>query len=339
MTDPAVATTASDEGRDAGKAVNPYVFIVGCPRSGTTLLQRMVNAHHEIAITPETHWIPRYFQKRIGLTAEGLVTRRLVDKLLKHRLFPHLQIEPDEFEQLARARQPMTYADFVQGIFDLYGHRRGKRLVGEKTPGYVRSITTLHALWPRARFVHILRDGRDVCLSILGWHRRDRAAGRFPTWAEDPVMTTAFFWEWNVRLGRERGTGLGGELYTEVFYEELVAEPAVQCATLCQFLDLPYDGNMLSFHEGHMRLEPGLDAKAAWLPATAGLRDWRRQMPATDIERFEAAAGDLLDELGYKRAYPNPPAELLARAARMRALFGERALAEGYSLPGRWLSA
>jgi hypothetical protein len=328
--------TGSDDSRTSP---NPFVFIVGCPRSGTTLLQRMVNAHREIAVMPETHWIPRYFQRRNGLTPEGLLTPRLVGKVLKHRLFPDLQIEPDALEQLAKARQPMTYADFVQGIFDLYGHRQGKRLVGEKTPGYVRSITTLNSLWPRARFVHILRDGRDVCLSILGWHRADRASGRFPTWAEDPVMTTAFFWEWNVRLGRETGTGLGGELYRELFYEALVAQPADECAALCQFLNLPYDGTMVRFHEGHTRLEPGLDAKAGWLPPTAGLRDWRQQMPATDVERFEAAAGDLLDELGYERAYPSPPADLLARAARIRALFGERALAEGYPLPGRWLSA
>jgi hypothetical protein len=60
-------------------------------------------------------------------------------------------------------------------------------------------------------------------------------------------------------------------------------------------------------------------------------------MPAADVERFEAAAGNLLDELGYERACPNLPADLLARAARIRGQFAERALAEGYSLPGRWL--
>jgi hypothetical protein len=316
---------------------NPFLFIVGCPRSGTTLLQRIVNAHRQIAIMPETHWIARYFQNRIGLTPEGLVTSRLVGKVLKHRLFPDLQIESDAVEQLVAASQPMTYADFVQGIFDLYGQRRGKQLVGEKTPGYVRSITTLGALWPQARFLHLLRDGRDVCLSILAWDRAHRAAGRFPTWTKDPVMTTAFFWEWNVRLGRERGIVLGAELYKEVRYEALVTQPADECAGLCQFLQVPYDGNMLRYHEGLTRSEPGLDAKTAWLPPTAGLRDWRRQMPAGDIERFEAAAGDLLDELGYERAYPSPSAELLARAATIRARFGEGALAEGYPLPERWL--
>src|SRR5260370_3154585 len=65
---------------------NPYVFIVGCPRSGTTLLQRIVNAHSQIAIMPESHWIPRLFDKRKGLTPEGLVTPELI---------PHLLAQPD----------------------------------------------------------------------------------------------------------------------------------------------------------------------------------------------------------------------------------------------------
>ena len=317
---------------------NPFLFIVGCPRSGTTLLQRMVNAHRQIAITPETHWIAHCFEKRIGLTSEALVTPRLIRKVLKHRWFPELQIEPDDLERLGGHGQSISYIDFVGGVFDLYGDRRGKALVGDKTPAYVRSIATLHALWPRARFVHILRDGRDVCLSMMNWSRADRAAGRFAPWAEDPLMTSAFFWEWNVRLGRERGTVLGSELYREVRYEALVTQPAEECSALCEFLHLPYDDRMLRYHEGRTRTEPGLDTKDAWLPPTAGLRDWSRHMPVTDVERFEAAAGDLLDELGYERAFPSPSVDLVARARRIRRSFSESARAKGYALPDRWLN-
>jgi hypothetical protein len=68
---------------------------------------------------------------------------------------------------------------------------------------------------------------------------------------------------------------------------------------------------MLRFHEGRERTEPNLDAKKAWRPVTQGLRDWRSQMSQQDVERFEAATGDLLDELGYERAVPNPVAEAL----------------------------
>src|SRR5258708_4903824 len=146
---------------------NPYVFIVGCPRSGTTLLQRIVNAHSQIAIMPESHWIPRIFDKRKGLTPEGLVTPELIPHLLAHANFSRLKIEPEELLKLLGTGQPVPYSEFVVRIFELYGRREGKSLIGNKTPGFVRRLRTLHTLWPKARFVHLIRDGRDVYLSIL----------------------------------------------------------------------------------------------------------------------------------------------------------------------------
>lgn len=104
--------------------MNPVVFIVGCPRSGTTLLR------------------------------------------------------------VAGEDGPVAYSQFVSGLFDLYGRSRSKPLAGDKTPGHVRRIPELHALWPRAKFVHIVRDGRDVGLSVLGWDRSYKLAGRLVTWKE-----------------------------------------------------------------------------------------------------------------------------------------------------------
>src|SRR3989442_8404264 len=235
---------------------NPFLFIVGCPRSGTTLLQRIVNAHPQIAITPETHWIPRWFNRRKGLTAEGLVTPKLVSKLLEYHKFPKLQIGREQLESLLGSGEPVSFPSFVSGIYDLYGKAQGKPLVGDKTPDYVRSIPTLHALWARAKFVHLIRDGRDVCLSTMSWSKVRKGAGRFATWMVDAVATTALWWEWNVRLGREIGSSLGPELYYEMRYESLVADPAHECAALCAFLGVPYNDAMLRFHEGRTRTDP-----------------------------------------------------------------------------------
>ena len=80
------------------------------------------------------------------------------------------------------------------------------------------------------RFVHIIRDGRDVFLSLKNWNKTGSAAGRFSTWTEDPATTTALWWKWNVRLGQEDGKPLGPDFYHEVRYEELVSEPAKACA-------------------------------------------------------------------------------------------------------------
>ena len=98
-------------------------------------------------------------------------------------------------------------------------------------------------------------------------------------------------------------------------YEALVADPAGESAKLCTFLGVPYADTMVKFHKGRTKSKPGLDAKRAWLPTTRGLRNWRSEMSTEDLERFEAAAGDLLDELGYERVFLNPGPQVLEHAS------------------------
>ncbi len=301
--------------------MNPYVFIVGCPRSGTTLLQRIVNAHAQVAITPESHWIPRLYEKPWALNPEGVVEHKLVRELGAHPKFARLGIgrqELKKLEKLSKNGHHLTYASFVTALFDLYGKVQGKSLVGDKTPDYVRRIRTLHSLWPEARFVHVIRDGRDVCLSMGEWTKIHPKPGDFTTWKEDPVSTVAWWWGHNVQLGRDAGRPLGPGLYYELRYEALVASPREECERLCGFLGLHFDEAMLRFHDDRDRPDPGLEQKRAGLPVTAGLRDWRYQMPAGELERFEAVAGETLDELDYPRGATCPRPEALEHAERVR---------------------
>ena len=97
-----------------------------------------------------------------------------------------------------------------------------------------------------------------------------------------------------------------------------------------------YEDAMLRYHEGRTRSEPGLSAKQAWLPITPGLRDWRAQMPKDDVERFEAAAGDLLEQLQYTRGAPHPGPKRLAHAARIRDQFITTLPARWQPLPDDW---
>jgi hypothetical protein len=315
--------------------INPYLFIVGCPRSGTTLLRRLVDTHPLVAVIDEMRWIASFFERREGLTPDGLVTPELVDRLLAYDRFATLEISGEQLARLIDTADPVPYPTFVTGIFDLYGQAQGKSLVGDKTPRYARRIGTLHALWPETRFVHIIRDGRDVCMSILNWKKAERALGRFSTWGEDQVSTAAVWWEWHVRLGREDGGSLAPKLYHEVRYEALVSEPAKECEKLCSFLDLPYDEGILEFHE-HMS-NPSFHVKQnKWRPIVTGLRDWRTQMPAQDLERFEAAAGGLLEALGYPRAVSDPPEEMMENTSRIRNSFRQDLLARGWRLPKGW---
>jgi hypothetical protein len=293
----------------------------------------MVDAHSEVAVTRETHWIAELVDGE-GFEPEAPVTHELVSRLLAHPKFGYMGIDGPELHSLLARESPVSYADFVSLMFDGYGESHGKRLVGDKVPSYVRSIPLLHRLWPSAKFVHLIRDGRDVCLSLLGWGREERWAKRYPaTWAQDQLATMALMWEQFVRLGREAGDRLSPSRYHELRYERLVADPADECARLCDFLGLTFDERMLSFHEGRTKDDPGLSAKKAWLPVTAGLREWRSEMAPEEVERFEAVAGELLAELGYARGAPAPGAEARRRAAHARESFiGD----VGQPLPESW---
>ena len=323
--------------------MNPFVFIVGCPRSGTTLLQRLLDCHPLVAVTPETHWIPRWYEKgkAKGITPEGLVTRKLVRKLLAFPRFKELEIDREEVEPLIKPRRTVTYPRFVSALFDLYGQKRGKRLVGDKTPGYARNLDTLHALWPAAKFIHLIRDGRDVCLSLLSWQRaRDWKAGqgltRFRAWTESPVCAAALWWDWHVRLAREAGLAIGPAVYAEARYEALVADPPNECRKLCDFLGIPYDEDMIRLYESRATQGNAGDEKHSWRPITPGLRDWQPQMPSQDVELFEAAAGDLLDELGYRRAKPAPGLCALQYAQEARRRCALDAQSVRYAVPAVW---
>jgi hypothetical protein len=308
---------------------NPYLFVVGCPRSGTTLLRRLLDAHPKLAITPETHWIPRWLERGIGVTREGFATPELVSRLLALPKFSRTGIGRPELEGLLRTG-PVRYAEFVRGFFDLYGRIEGKPLVGDKTPGYVRCLPLLHGLFPEARMVHLIRDGRDVARSAIGWRRWPNLARRLSTGRRHPIPTAALWWERHVRSGREAGEALGPGTYCEVRYEALVADPGGEAERLCAFLDLRFDEAMLRFHERRRRSDPGLSAKKAWLPPTPGLRNWRAEMSVDDVESFEAMSGDLLDVLGYPRGAPDPSAEARELAAEIR-----KALDEGRRVGGR----
>jgi hypothetical protein len=312
---------------------NPYVFIVGAPRSGTTLLQRIVDAHPQIAITPETHWVTALFTKRKGLTPDGFVTPRLIRKLLAHHKFPGFGLSRKDLKRAMGKGEAIHYARLVSRLFDVYGKARGKPLVGDKTPGYARQVRILHDLWPESRFIHLIRDGRDVCLSALDWHRPGKFLSRLPTWSEDRLTTAALWWEWHVRLCREAAAALPPNLYCEIRYESLVAHPNEACAGLCDFLAVPFARAMARFHEEPPRSD---QTDHPWTPVTAGLRDWRRQLPAEDVERFEAAAGPLLEELSYAPAARRPGPDLLEHAKRLRALLAQDARPQGYELPAGW---
>jgi hypothetical protein len=323
----------------------PHCFLVGFPRSGLGLLQRILDAHPDLAVVPEVDWITDHYETRTGLSREGPLAPAQVFKWAEQGRFDPFGVGREQIKQLVRPGELLPWPGFLARLFGLSAKAAGKSLVGCKTPKYGRFLPALHSAWPGARFVHLIRDGRDVCLSLLDRHGAARAtallpawvedplatAALFPTWAEDPVSTIAFWWKRRTWQGREAGAALGAGCYHELRYEALVGRPAAACAGLCAFLGLPYDEAMLRFHEG--RACAGADAKSAWLPITPGLRDWRTQLPAEAQARFAAATGDLLDDLGYPRPPEAPGPETGESVALPREAFERACRSLGDWLP------
>jgi sulfotransferase family protein len=293
------------------KARNPYLFAFGCPRSGTTLLQRMLDAHPHLAVSNDPHFIP--FAPGVARGEDPPLTPALIDWVIGYPKFHRLGL--DETRARAAARTARTYSEYIAALYDALAAARGKPFAGEKTPRYVRYLPLLHSLFPYARCIHLLRDGRDVALSTLDWARPDRGPGRFRLWEENPLAACALSWRWHVLTGRRDGEKLG-DVYVEVRYEDLVHEPEPVLGALTDRIGLPFDSSMLTFHSGRTRHDPGLSAKDAWLPVTPGLRDWRTTLSQAGLELFEALAGDLLADLGYPPGVDtvSPEVEALARS-------------------------
>jgi hypothetical protein len=296
--------------------VNPYVFVTGCTRSGTTLLQRMLDNHPQLAVSNDTHVIPRAV---LGVRPQGNVplTRELVEQVTSFQRFGRLGIDEATTARLAGATDSLSA--FASALFDEFAHRQGKPLGGEKDPEYVRHLPLLHRLFPAVRSVHIIRDGREVALSTLDWVTPRRYLGRLALWAEEPVAVCALWWKRQVSAGRCGRAEAGGNRCLEVRYDELVRAPEAVLRSIATFLDLPFSPTMLEYHHGRMRDDSSLASKDRWLPPTGGLRDWRVDLSPRDLELFEALAGDVLDELGYSRATgPSVSPSIDALAARCR---------------------
>ena len=162
-----------------------------------------------------------------------------------------------------------------------------------------------------------------------------KSAGKFASWNVDPLVTTALWWKALVGIGRRDGNAIGKDLYREFKYEQLVAQPEIECRKLAHFLGLPHVEEMERYYEGRVQEGEQLSTNAAWLPPTPGRRDWRTQMEAKDLEKFEAAAGDMLDELGYERRYPRISNKIRAEVENLKREF-VGAVAGRWQLPEPW---
>ncbi|GID96867.1 sulfotransferase family protein [Amorphoplanes digitatis] len=279
------------------------IIVVGCPRSGTTMLQLMLHAHPRIAIPPETRFtLAAYWERRIFGDLSEAANRRALAHWIIHRRetrFCDLGLPAEDIAERITAG-PGTLGSALGTVFQRYAARFGKPRWGDKRPAYLNNVDILLRLFPDAQFINIVRDGRDCVASLkeMSWHRKD-------------IYATVAAWSRAVDDARRAARRLGPTQWHEVRYEDLVADPHAGLAKMCAYLGEQYDPAMAepsavadvavpSFKTWHARTHAPV--------TTQRIQSWQTRLTSEEIALCEAALGSRLEACGYDLSGTGRPA-------------------------------
>jgi hypothetical protein len=267
----------------------PPLLVLGVRRSGTTLLRVMLDRHSELAIPDESYFIPQLADRHRGT----LDPDAFVDDLQRLPTLRDWDVPPEAVR--GRLEPGATLGRAAAAVYEVYAERHGKRRWGDKTPMYMEHLPLLERLFPDARYVHLIRDGRDAALSFLSLPKGVVTE----TWAH-PRDAAGFACQWKreVTAAQALGVRVGPGRYLEIRYEELVADPERELRRTCDLAELVFEPTMLDY-AGTIDLSAKPHQQSLAHAPTPGLRSWRDQMRPQDVRAFESVAGDLLAKLGY----------------------------------------
>jgi hypothetical protein len=311
----------------ADPSADPLVFVGGAQRSGTTLLRNMLTAHPLLAIPDESpfmHSVHRLLLRR-GAADDAHLAWALIRQTPRFRQW---RLPREHVERALERTSPSSYAELLRVLFAAYAEFRGKPHAGDKTTANALHFTWLGAMFPGSKFVHLLRDPREVCMSL--------AVQPFNVGG---LTGAARHWRAHVAAARAARAQLGPRLL-ELRYEELIRRPREQLELLCSFLGLPFDSRMLRAHESAEALPAHRFDALSRSPVQPGVRDWRRELSADEVSLIEFVAGPLMDRVGYPRELGRLRARAAAQLFRERAAQArERWLEQGAPVLGRLLGA
>jgi hypothetical protein len=291
---------------------NGPIFIVGAPRSGTTLLQYMLRSHPRISMpTGESHFIiplyrnANYFGNLDHLENVQNVLRYMYDKsanFLETDLHG-IQFNVDQISKELHDKGCNTIPKIISGLYLINAFGEGKERWGEKTPYYVLHIKTIIAMFPDAKIIHIIRDGRDCALSLFK---------RKSDFHIHNTYSAAKYWQQYVEIGQRTGRELGDSIYMEIRYEDILHKPIESMQRVCRFLGEGYDHSLVNFRKSN---QPGKTPLLQKPIQKDNAGKWRKEMKGNRVRIFERAAGTTLSMSGYPLHYKSvKPLPLLLRA-------------------------
>ena len=281
------------------------IFIVGRPRSGTKLLRSLLNGHSQISIPFwESNFIPRYVNKlrEFGSIEEFENFIKFVKFFEKIEFFKKIANHPQyhglmDCNTWYSSIKEYSYSGAISAFYRMYAKREKKSIWGDKTPGYMLHCKELKKLFPGSKFIHIIRDVRDYCLSIMN------------AWNWNPYRAAQY---WNDSIGKCRldaRSFLMGDYY-EIKFEDLLVNPDYEMGKLCNFLGICYESKMLHLDRPSENLG---DAKGAKAILSQNKNKWRFKMPDKMIKKIETICFEMLEELNYEIIYAQKAKKLTSK--------------------------
>lgn len=252
---------------------------------------------------PESRFITELHEGRDEVEVDPFLER-----LARHERFEAWELPIETVRQRLGGHQRLSYASAVSAVYEAYAVSRGKSRWGDKTPRYVTNIPQLARLFPEARFIHLIRDGRDVALSYAD-----------VPFGPKNVAKAAELWANRVATGIRDGRVLERGRYLEIRYVDLTQDNEGELRDICAFVGAAFSAAMLDPAEtqkGALARADKYNPHVKEHPIRR-VRSWKTDMPPEHIEIFEAVAGDVLSELGFERQFPTPSA-----SARLKAKAG-----------------
>jgi hypothetical protein len=285
---------------------NAPVFVIGCGRSGTTLLYHMILSAGDFAVYRTESNAINLLEPRFGDLSRRKNRERLMEAWLNSKLFSVSGLDAEEIKAKVLA-ECTDGGSFLSIVMEEIARKQGVRRWADCTPEHLLHLPRIKKTIPDALIVHIIRDARDVALSTekQGYIRPiplDRTPG---------TIVAGLYWEWMVNRGREGGRKLGPD-YMEVHFEELVGDPPTVLRRVGDFIehDLDYE-RILRVGVGSVS-EPNTSFSSDGKSFTPVGR-WKNSFSAENLAMFEGLVGGTMRELGYTLATADR--KLLDRAA------------------------
>jgi len=274
-----------------GSRAKAPVFVLGCPRSGTTVLYHMLLSAGNFAVYRAESNVFSVLEPHFGDLRSASNRRELLHVWLKSRLFQSTGLNAEDISGKIQ-RDCHNAGDFLRLVMEETAAHQGVERWADCTPDHLLYIPEIKRQIPNALIVHIIRDGRDVALSYVkqGW------AYPFPWDKKEHLPVAGLYWEWIVNRGREHGQALGAD-YHQLYYEDLVLRPRETLRTLGDFVgqELDYD-RIQSVGIGSVS-KPNTSFEAGGEFNPVGR--WAKTMTPEQLADFESLTGDFLQELGY----------------------------------------